>query len=120
MLAHLYECAQRHVRRQGAASAELARDDDENRDPLFDLNFLTRHLGFASLDSYITRPSSAVVPLVSSQISLPELPGSVDLVDVLPPALAAHYAQPNPALLRAAADRPRALASPAINPNGAR
>lgn len=101
MLAHVYRCAQRHVRRRGCP--QPASDDD----PLFDLNFLS-NLRFASLDSYISRPSSAVVPIISARISLPETEGSVDLLDVLPPALAARYAQPSAELLRAASERPRA------------
>lgn len=100
MLAHVYRCATRTLRRRGSP-------DSTSDDPLFDSNFLSTHLRSADLDAYISRPTSAVAPIEADRVSLPGDAACVPLMSILPPALAAEYSDPS-ALLLPVADRKRA------------
>lgn len=53
-----------------------------------------------SPSSSFSSAPTAVVPLVAARISLPQQLRVVPMLDVLPSAVAARYANPNPALLR--------------------
>ena len=44
--------------------------------------------------------ASDAVPLVASRVALPSMPGTCELLDVLPPELALVYSTPNPELFR--------------------
>ena len=113
LLAHVFRCAQRHVRRRGSDQpvSDDAQSSNFSTDPfsLFDNDlYLPAHMRFSSLDSYISRPTGAnvsVIPLVSHRISLPDTGEAVDLLDLLPPDVAARYARPDPSLLLAAHER---------------
>lgn len=100
LLAHVYRCATRTLRRRD--SPESTCDD-----PLFDSNFLSTHLRNADLDVYLSRPTSPVAPVTADRVSLPADAAAVKLDTVLPPAVAAAYADPA-ALLLPVADRKRA------------
>jgi hypothetical protein len=100
LMSHVYRCASRFVSRRGAVASECD-------DPLFDTNFLQR-LRQADLGAYINKPTTQVVPIVASRIALPSTPGAVDLLDILPPHMAARFAAPNPALFRPVAEQPPA------------
>lgn len=63
---------------------------------------------FASLDAYISRPHVPVVPILSDRISLPDTGEAVDILDLLPPDVAARYAHPDPSLFLAPHERVRA------------
>ncbi len=91
-LAHIYRCASRFVCRRG-----LHRPVCD--DPLSDIRFLTDHLQHSDLDAYISRPLASVVPVVADRISLPSAAGSVDLLSLLPPSVAASYAAPDSLIL---------------------
>jgi hypothetical protein len=101
MLAHLYGCATRFVRRRDALVSECD-------DPLFDSTFLSQHLRQNDLDAYISRAKASVVPILADRISLPSVPGAVDIVNLLPPKLVEAYSTPNEKLFRAPSDRPKA------------
>ena len=109
LLAHVYRCATRTLRRRGSA-------DPTSDDPLFDSNFLSTHLRSADLDAYISRPTSPVAPIVADRVSLPADAAAVPLMDILPRALAAAYADPTALLLpregRARAPRTRLCGTP--------
>lgn len=100
LLAHVYRCATRTLRRRG-------RSGPTSDDPLFDSNFLSTHLRNADLDAYISRPTSPVAPIDADRVSLPADAGAVKLSALLPPAIAAEYADPR-RLLVPVADRKRA------------
>jgi hypothetical protein len=97
LLAHVYRCATRTVSRRGSIESECD-------DPLFDTNFLSTHLRDADLDAYISKPNATVVPVVADRVSLPAGDGAVDLMSLLPTAVAAKYADPS-TLLRPVEDR---------------
>jgi hypothetical protein len=101
MLAHLYGCASRFVRRRDALVSECD-------DPLFDSTFLSQHLRQNDLDAYISRAKASVVPILADRISLPSVPGAVDIINLLPPKLAETYSNPNEKLFRLPGDRPKA------------
>ena len=101
LLAHVYRCATRTTLRR-RDSAESTSDD-----PLFDSNFLSTHLRNADLDVYLSRPTSPVAPIDADRVSLPADNAAVKLNTILPPAIAAAYADPA-ALLLPVADRKRA------------
>ena len=100
LLAHVYRCATRTLRRRG-------RPEPTSDDPLFDSNFLSTHLRNADLDAYISRPTSPVAPIDADRVSLPADAAAVMLNTILPPAVAAEYADPT-ALLLPHAERKRA------------
>lgn len=87
LLTHVYRCATRTVRRRGPSEPECD-------DPLFDMNFLSSHLRHTDLDAYISRSTSTVLPVVADRVSLPADDGTVDLLSLLPPEVAARYANP--------------------------
>lgn len=87
LLSHVYRCATRTVRRRDSPESECD-------DPLFDRDFLSSHLRDADLDAYVSRPTTTVVPLTASRVSLPADDGAVDLLSILPPDVAARYADP--------------------------
>ena len=101
MLGHIYRCSSRFVRRRGTLVSE-------SDDPLFDSAFLSQHLRQNDLDAYISRAKASVVPIIADRISLPSVPGSVDIINLLPPKLVDTYAKPNGKLFRPPSDRPRA------------
>ena len=92
LLAHVYRCATRTLRRRGSP-------DSTSDDPLFDSNFLSTHLRNADLDAYISRPTAAVAPIDADRVSLPGDAAAVPLNTLLPPAIAAEYADPAALLL---------------------
>ncbi len=98
MLSHVYRCATRTVRRRDSPESECD-------DPLFDSHFLSSHLRNADLDAYVSRPTSTVVPLIADRVSLPADDGAVDLLSILPPDVAARYADPGN-FARAPGDEP--------------
>nr|MDZ8103123.1 hypothetical protein [Nostoc sp. DedSLP01] len=100
LLAHVYRCATRTLRRRESP-------DSTSDDPLFDSNFLSTHLRNADLDAYISRPTSPVAPIDADRVSLPGDAAAVKLNTILPPAVAAAYADPA-ALLLPVSDRKRA------------
>lgn len=101
LLAHVYRCATRTLVRR--------RDSPESTsdDPLFDSTFLSTHLRNADLDAYLSRPTSPVAPIAADRVSLPADNAAVKLNTILPPAIAAAYADPT-ALLLPVAERKRA------------
>jgi hypothetical protein len=101
MLAHVYRCATRFVRRRGTLVSE-------SDDPLFDSKFLSQQLRQNDLDAYISRAKASVVPIIADRISLPSVPGSVDIVNLLPPKMVDTYSNPNEKLFRPPSDRPKA------------
>lgn len=100
LLAHVYRCATRTLRRRGSP-------DSTSDDPLFDSKFLSTHLRSADLDAYISRPTSAVAPIEADRVSLPSDAAAVPLMTILPPSLAREYASPA-GLLLPRAERKRA------------
>jgi len=93
LLAHVYRCATRTLVRR--------RDSPESTsdDPLFDSTFLSTHLRNADLDAYLSRPTSPVAPIAADRVSLPADNAAVKLNTILPPAIAAAYADPTALLL---------------------
>ena len=100
MLARVYQNASRFVSRRGALVSECD-------DPLFDSNLLSQ-LRQSDVGSYVSNPKATVVPVVADRIALPALPGTVDLLNILPPNISALYATPNASLFRPASERPPA------------
>jgi hypothetical protein len=60
-----------------------------------------------------TNASSVAVPLQADKVSLPEAAGTVNLLDVLPPAVAARLRSPSPDLL--VRDEPTRSVAPLLN-----
>ena len=100
MLARVYQNASRFVSRRGALVSECD-------DPLFDSNLLSQ-LRQSDVGSYVSNPKATVVPIVADRIALPAVPGTVDLLNILPPNISALYATPNASLFRPASERPPA------------
>ena len=100
LLARVYQNASRFVSRRGALVSECD-------DPLFDNNLLSQ-LRQSDVGSYVSNPKATVVPIIADRIALPAVPGTVDLLDILPPSIATLYAKPNTVLFRSASERPKA------------
>ena len=89
-VAHIQLCTRRYVSRLAPSFGAVQRDDfDFLRDP-------------NGLNTAAYAFSSQSLPLTAESVALPAQPATVDLVDVLPPPLAALYSKPNPELFRPA------------------
>ena len=119
LLAHIYTCASRFVRRRGSLVGSECGDlyhhplafFDEKHEILAELRRLST---VDPITDYLRLPSTQTAkPVVAERVSLPDSAGSVDLLSVLPPDLAAKYADPARVLApgssqpSAAAARPR-------------
>jgi hypothetical protein len=97
LLAHIYACAARFVRRRDSSESEC---DDFN----FSSISLSQHLRTSDLFSYSNKQTTPVVPILSDRISLPVNAGAVELTNLLPTELASQYASHSAALFRSPAD----------------
>jgi hypothetical protein len=92
-VAHVQSCSRRFVSRL-APSFQDSRLSDDALLPQDTRDLFTAAYAF----------HSGTLPLSAENVALPEEPGSVDLLDILPPALARRYATPTPDLFRPAGD----------------
>lgn len=92
LLAHIFSCATRLCCRPDALPASECGDDSDANLSLHDL--------VSDVNSYLSRMSSAI-PLVASRVALPSSVGSVPLLELLPPAIAADYRTESPTLVAA-------------------
>ena len=92
-VAHVQSCSRRFVSRL-APSFQDSRLSDDALLPQDTRDLFTAAYAF----------HSDALPLSAENVALPEEPGSVDLLDILPPALARRYATPTPDLFRPAGD----------------
>jgi hypothetical protein len=97
-LAHIQLCADRFVSRLAPSFKDASSDD---------MLCVSRDPADLAMAAYAF-PTTETLPLSAERVALPTDPGGVDLVDILPPDLAAAYATPNPALFRPEAERVRA------------
>ena len=88
-LSHVQSCTRRFVSRLAPSFGD-ARLSDDALLPQDTRDLFTAAYAF----------QSDALPLSAELVSLPEEPGSVDLVDILPPDIARRYATPSPDLFR--------------------
>ena len=99
--AHVYSCCVRHVSRQAPFFANGSSGDGSSQSNIEISPFDT-----ASAPTY--NYDTLVLPLSADAVSLPTSRRFVDLLQMLPPAIALEYAEPNPQLFRSEAERPPA------------
>ena len=95
--AHVHTCARRYVSRLAPSYGGALSDGS---------NIYTQDTSDLHTAAYAFTTDS--LPLSAEKVSLPAAPGSVDLADILPPAIAARYIHPNPDLFVPDEDRARA------------
>ena len=83
LVARIYSNASRFVRRRTASSVVTSDD-----------SVAALHLQHHSDAAASYSSSVAAVPLVANRVALPSSAGAVDMLDVLPPSIAAVYRQP--------------------------
>ena len=91
---HILSCSRRFVSRLGPVGPSRG----DTASPSGDSSDFPDIFSFAASLDYASPPPA--VPLVASAIALPAEAGTCNLLDVLPPALAARYAVEDPSLFR--------------------
>jgi hypothetical protein len=83
---HVYRCVSRYIRRQHA--------DNNEMNPPITMSSSDDHCHYSEFPySYASLKSSAL-RIISDKVSLPSLPGTANLLSLLPPALRTHYSSP--------------------------
>jgi len=98
LAAHVYSCAARfHRRRAATATSGSAAPCDDSLSTELITEHQANELALLAA-SYTNGTASAAVPLIADRVALPSTAGAVDLLDVLPPQVAAMYRDPNQCL----------------------
>jgi hypothetical protein len=106
LLAHIYSCASRFVRRRQVQSGDNQPTASTDLQHLLATSVIMAPT--AAPCSYMSSPTATTVPIIASRVSLPASAASVPLLSLLPPSLASQYADPSRVVLPADVERPRA------------